>query len=415
MKKIFSVLLIATLFIFSSEDNVDAYSDVNITKEQGIAVESLTTQSIMNGYIDDTFKPNAPATRAEVAKVLAIAKGLDLQNVTDPGFADVPQNHPYYAFIAALANNNIASGSNNKFNPNQTVTRGQVSKMLVRTFDLKGTKKMPFKDANSSGFKNEITSMYANAITVGISSTAFGINKPVTRGQLALFIHRIQKLQNPSPLNGVWNGYYYTSNGTKTSLILTIEQNTAVFNFKTPSGISGVSSATLDFNEETGVFKTVDKKWHIHPSGFSLGNLEGTLTPNNYLSGFFLFDSSATTFELQNEKSYPQDATVHLNGTWKGTGQMSSNQIQSAVYTFNNSVGTYTFGPTSEFPNIKTGSYAFSVSTSNSGLFKITPKSWIERPNSYYYTEATAVITNKNYILGYSEQNSSSRILVEKQ
>lgn len=141
--------------------------------------------------------------------------------------------------------------------------------MLVRTFDLKGTKKMPFKDANESGLKNDISAMYAYGITIGTSKTAFGVNKPVTRGQLALFIHRIQKLQNPSPLNGIWNGYYYETNGTKTSLNLTIEQNIAVFNFKEPSGTMGVNSSILDFDEETGIFKTKDKKWHIQPSGYT--------------------------------------------------------------------------------------------------------------------------------------------------
>lgn len=33
---------------------------------------------------------------------------------------------------------------------------------------------MPFKDANNSGFKNDISAVYANGITVGISDTSFG-------------------------------------------------------------------------------------------------------------------------------------------------------------------------------------------------------------------------------------------------
>jgi hypothetical protein len=46
------------------------YPDVGVNNRAYNAIESLSKLNIINGYIDGTFKPNAPVTRGEVAILL---------------------------------------------------------------------------------------------------------------------------------------------------------------------------------------------------------------------------------------------------------------------------------------------------------------------------------------------------------
>lgn len=100
------------------------------------AVKSLVEHGIINGYEDGTFRPNASLTRGQAAKILANALDLDTSS-KELKFKDVTSKSGYIGAINALVNAGIINGyEDNTFKPNAPLTRGQMAKVLVNAFGL---------------------------------------------------------------------------------------------------------------------------------------------------------------------------------------------------------------------------------------------------------------------------------------
>ena len=155
-------------------------------------VEYLTSNKIVTGYSDGTFKPNNKLTRAHAAVIMSRALGLNTSNVKNPSFKDIPANHIYYKEIAAVAEAGIMSGrGNNTFDPDATLTRAQMAKIVALAYDLKGTSTIEFKDVP----KNDWAYMYiqqlaANNITTGYNGNLYKPNESISRVHFGLFLYR---------------------------------------------------------------------------------------------------------------------------------------------------------------------------------------------------------------------------------
>lgn len=180
------------------------FSDVNTNYSSYEAITNLSKRGIINGYLDGTFRPFEKITRAHVAKLIAEMLELDLTNVDNPNFKDVPVNHPYYAHIAALENANIISGYGDlTFGPNNHLKRSQIAKIISEAFDLeqKTLVHQSFKDVKQSDYYAKyLQSMIDLKITVGTTETTYGPNEFVKRKQLADFLYR-----SDSAVNGTYN------------------------------------------------------------------------------------------------------------------------------------------------------------------------------------------------------------------
>ena len=90
----------------------------------------------INGYTDGTFKPESNLTRAHAAVLLS--RALKLTGSTELPFTDVPANHPYRAEIAAIYQAGIMTGKGDgkTFDPDGTLTRAQMAKVLAEAYKL---------------------------------------------------------------------------------------------------------------------------------------------------------------------------------------------------------------------------------------------------------------------------------------
>jgi endoglucanase len=102
---------------------------------------------------------------------------------------------PYEADIDWLAARGVTKGCNpplnDRFCPDDPITRGQMAAFLSRALDLPGGGPNPFTDG--SGFDNEIARLAAAGITRGCNppaNTRYCPDDPITRGQMATFLHR---------------------------------------------------------------------------------------------------------------------------------------------------------------------------------------------------------------------------------
>lgn len=219
-----STLAISSAAIVIPPSNVAeaaSFKDLPTTSSHYNNIQKLVAQKVFNGYPDGTFRPNQSVTRGQAAKAIANALKLDTTKVTNPHFKDVPTTHPYYKYIAAIANKGIISGyaTDNTFRPNQPLTRGQMSKILVNGYKFEQVSKVGniFKDVNgNTSHALAIQTLYNLKITIGTTPVTFSPAKHVTRGQFASFLVRSEeaklKTQDAYKITSILDETVYINN-----------------------------------------------------------------------------------------------------------------------------------------------------------------------------------------------------------
>jgi S-layer family protein len=97
-------------------------------------VETAKLRGIIDGYADGTFRPENPVTRGQTTKMLVMARGWGLQYPQSATFPDVPPTHWAFPYVETAVRKGIAGGyADGTFRPNALITRAQLSKMLSLT------------------------------------------------------------------------------------------------------------------------------------------------------------------------------------------------------------------------------------------------------------------------------------------
>ncbi|MFZ0014738.1 MAG: S-layer homology domain-containing protein, partial [Acidimicrobiia bacterium] len=164
-----------------------------------VNIESIASTGVTRGCnppFNDKFCPAAEVTRGQMAAFLVRALGLSADN--GRVFTDVPAGSTFAADIARLAAADITKGcnppANDRFCPNDRVTREQMAAFLVRSLSLVADTHGGFDDvpANST-FAGDIARLASAGITRGCDppdNDRFCPRDAVTRGQMAAFLDR---------------------------------------------------------------------------------------------------------------------------------------------------------------------------------------------------------------------------------
>ncbi len=120
----------------SAEEPV--FSDILPNSEYYQSISFLKKNGMISGYDDNTFRVEKNLSRAELIKILISTKrvyplALNYNNC----FADV--HNEWFAPSICLAKENgwVQGYENNKFLPNNELTRAEALKMILTSFDLK--------------------------------------------------------------------------------------------------------------------------------------------------------------------------------------------------------------------------------------------------------------------------------------
>ena len=109
-------------------------------------VRELVKLGAINGYPDNTFKPDANITRAEFVTV--IVKAFQLGEQAGKTFADTETHWAKSAIATAAAAGIVAGYSDNSFGPDDFITREQMAAIVVRAAKLAATdKSVSFPDS----------------------------------------------------------------------------------------------------------------------------------------------------------------------------------------------------------------------------------------------------------------------------
>ncbi|MCR8845970.1 S-layer homology domain-containing protein [Paenibacillus sp. SC116] len=103
------------------------------------SIETLASKFIIEGTSNDRFSPEQKLTRAQFAVLLARSFGLKPDPSGAAQFRDISNSHPMAGMIGAASKAGIISGySDGTFRPSQTITREQMAMMLVRVMNAAG-------------------------------------------------------------------------------------------------------------------------------------------------------------------------------------------------------------------------------------------------------------------------------------
>lgn len=166
-------------------------------------IMTLVNAGQMNTYDDGTFRPNSPTTRGEAAAVIARTMGIPLESDFALQAVDVPPTHPYYKEIRKLAELGIVQ-DNEWFEPDEPLKRAHIAKMIALAYDIvvDNKNKANFKDMPKDYWaKHYIESLADIGIVTGKTKTAFDPNGYVTRAHVAAltvrsmqFMEKVKKL-----------------------------------------------------------------------------------------------------------------------------------------------------------------------------------------------------------------------------
>ncbi|HWO78181.1 MAG TPA: S-layer homology domain-containing protein [Bacillus sp. (in: firmicutes)] len=155
-------------------------------------IVALAKLHLVDGVTDTEFKPDQAITRAEAAEYLYRMIPMTMNIPANPGFSDVGEDHPHYMAIAKLVEAGVFSKAE-KFNPDAPLTRAQLAKILTIAFQVKaGENWAVFTDVREGYWaKPYIDVLSSNGYVSGYANGRFGIADSTTRAQFAAIVYRI--------------------------------------------------------------------------------------------------------------------------------------------------------------------------------------------------------------------------------
>lgn len=138
-------LVLSVLLIFvGSAAAVPTTGDTNVPSEKPVFadlstdsplypyVRYLTDKGIIKGFPDGTFRPAEAVTRAEAARVMVLAKGLQPVKDGPPTFSDVFPDYWAYGEIEAATKAGLFKGyPDGSFSPDSTISRAEAITLLL--------------------------------------------------------------------------------------------------------------------------------------------------------------------------------------------------------------------------------------------------------------------------------------------
>ena len=133
-KEEFAKMIVAAFNIANSESEIN-FNDVAKTDWYYECVRSLSGSGIINGIGDNMFGAGTELTREDMAVIIARAaryKNISINESANVRFDDFAEISDYAsADVEILANGGIMTGYDNKFNPKEIVTRAMAAKVIA--------------------------------------------------------------------------------------------------------------------------------------------------------------------------------------------------------------------------------------------------------------------------------------------
>lgn len=202
LKRPLALLLLALLVIMPNMQGATAwasFSDIQGSWAQD-SIEALLHQGVMGGYPDRTFKPNAPITRGEFAKLIATAFAVPTAPEA-PLMSDAAGHWAAEAIRSLSAAGYIEGYPDRTFRPNRPISRAESATLLARVLGVADA--VGFAASTGPTFSDVPDTHWAFAET----EAAMRLNlfpaylrdhlepdKPITRAEAAWMVHQAMRM-----------------------------------------------------------------------------------------------------------------------------------------------------------------------------------------------------------------------------
>ena len=179
----------------AATDVSEIFTDVPANHWAQAAIQYVYDNGLMTGISDTAFAPEATTTRAMIVSMLA-----RMENVTsaaDAGFTDVATDDWYATAVNWAAANGIVNGiSDDTFAPNDPITREQLAAMLMNYAQWKGQDTSAradlsgYSDAPSTWASEAVQWAVAEGLLAGVTDDELQPQGQATRAQVAAIMQR---------------------------------------------------------------------------------------------------------------------------------------------------------------------------------------------------------------------------------
>ncbi len=171
------------------------FSDVQTSDWFYPYVREVYSRNIMTGYQDGTFRPQNPITRAEFVKTILSASDISMTYPLDQynaNFSDIEGQEWYSPYVNSAASHAIVEGfSDNTFRPNASITRAEAMQVLynLNLLYIEPSMEPPFTDISANDWHYDaVQQMWYYDIVSGKNATTFAPNDLLTRAEAAKII-----------------------------------------------------------------------------------------------------------------------------------------------------------------------------------------------------------------------------------
>ncbi len=271
-------------------------------------IETLVRMGIITGYPDNTFKPDNNILRGEFIKIVVSSIGLEPVKGDNLTFEEL-QNHWVRPYVEAAVKEEIikASDYQNGFNPNEYITREEITKIIVRALGRDNEAKavqnafLDFTDANQIKFKGYVKIAGELGIINGFPNGTFAPTAQATRAEAAVIVTRMIYVKSGKPLQEI------TKSNLKEVSIDYDKVNTSMLNLLTVKVIDENNNEVI-IDDDRVIFDSAD----------NYSDIEGVtcFRGNNYRNS-----ASYGTAEIkENKLEVIWDVPISRIDGWTGVG-----------------------------------------------------------------------------------------------
>lgn len=178
----------------SNDETAETFTDINEAAWAKDSILALSSKKIINGYPDNTFRPNASVKREEFAKMIVAAFGIT-SSESEIEFSDAAKTDWYYEYVRSLSGSGIINGvGDNMFGSGTELTREDMAVIIARVARYKNisineSAAVRFDDfAEISDYASKDVELLANGGIMTGYDNKFNPNDTVTRAMAAKVI-----------------------------------------------------------------------------------------------------------------------------------------------------------------------------------------------------------------------------------
>jgi hypothetical protein len=163
-------------------------------------IKNAVGLGFVSGYEDGTFKPDRTITRAEFSTMLN--KAMKIEITENINFSDVREKEWFYKEIQKSVAAGFFSGyENNTFRPNNPIKREEVAKVVagaITTGNIDGEGATLLKDYSTiqEWAKNSVNTVYNKGYILGYPDKTYMPSKALTRAEAVKIIFEIVDNEN---------------------------------------------------------------------------------------------------------------------------------------------------------------------------------------------------------------------------